>query len=187
MQNAVDIEVIRALLPLAADNDIRHYLNGVYIDFQATRTIYVATQGHMLGIYTDTTAINEDVHNTVIPRDVVKALKPKHAKLRMGTLHVNPDTREARILNPANSQDLGFRPIDGEFPDYQRVVPAKTSGVAANYNAEYLYTFAQINKMLGASSPGLVGLQQNGDGGAIVKLCRDQFIGVIMPMRIRNA
>ena len=186
MQNAVDIEVIRALLPLAADKDIRQYLNGVYIDFQATRTIYVATQGHMLGIYTDDTVTNEDVHNVIIPRDVVKALKPKHA-LRMGTLHVNPDTREARILNPANGQDFGFNPIEGQYPDCQRVVPAKTSGVAANYNAEYLYAFAQVNKMLGASSPGLVVLQQNGDGGAIVKLCRDQFIGVIMPIRIRNA
>ena len=185
MQNAVDIEVIRALLPLAADKDIRHYLNGVYIDFQATRTVYVATNGHMLGIYTDDTVTNEDVHNTVIPRDVVKALKPKHAKLRMGTLHVNPDTREARILNPANGQDFGFKPIEGRYPDYQRVVPAKTSGIAANYNAEYLYAFAQVNKMLGASSPGLVVLQQNGDGGAIVKLLRDQFIGVIMPMRMR--
>ena len=187
MQNAVDIEVIRALLPLAADKDIRWYLNGVYIDFQATRTIYVATQGNMLGMYTDTTVINEDVHNVIIPRDVVKALKPKHGKLRMGTLHTNTDNREVRILNPANSQDLGFRPIEGTYPDYQRVVPAKTSGIAANYNAEYLYAFAQVNKMLGASSPGLVVLQQNGDGGAIVKLCRDQFIGVIMPIRIRNA
>ena len=186
MQNAVDIEVIRALLPLAADKDARWYMNGVYVEFQATRTVYVATNGHMLGIYTDDTVTNEDVHNVIIPRDVVKALKPKHA-LRMGTLHVNPDTREARILNPANGQDFGFNPIEGQYPDYQRLIPAETSGVAANYNAEHLYAFAQVNKMLGASTPGHIVLHQNGDKSASVKLCRDQFTGVIMSIRIRNA
>ncbi len=184
MENAVDIDVIRALLPLAADKDIRYYLNGVYVEFQATRTVYVATQGHMLGIYTDDTMTNDDVHNVIIPRDVVKMLKPKHGKLRMGTLHINPDTREARILNPANSQDLGFKPIEGKYPDYRRVVPTETSNECANYNAEYLYAFAQVNKMLGASTPGHVMLQQNGDKAAIVKLCRDQFTGVIMPVRM---
>ena len=183
MQNAVDIEVIRAFLPLAADKDIRRYLNGVYVEFQATRTVYVATNGHMLGIYTDDTVTNEDVHNVIIPRDVVKMLKPKHT-LCTGTLHTNTDNREVRILNPANSQDLGFKPIEGPYPDYQRVIPAETSGVAANYNAEYLYAFAQANKMLGASTPGHIMLQQNGDKGASVKLCRDQFTGVIMPVRM---
>ena len=183
MQNAIDIEVIRALLPLAADKDVRRSLNGVYVEFQATRTVYVATNGHMLGIYTDDTVTNEDVHNVIIPRDVVKALKPKHA-LRMGTLHVNPDTREARILNPANGQDFGFNPIEGKYPDYQRVVPKETSNECANYDAEYLYAFAQANKLLGASTPGHVVLHQNGDKGASVKLCRDQFTGVIMPVRM---
>lgn len=186
MQNAVDIEVIRALLPLAADKDIRWYLNGVYVEFQATRTVYVATNGHMLGIYTDDTVTNEDVHNVIIPRDVVKALKPKHA-LRMGTLHVNPDTREARILNPANGQDFGFNPIEGQYPDYQCAVPKETSNECANYDAEYLYAFAQANKLLGASTPGHIVLHQNGDKSASVKLCRDRFTGVIMPIRIRNA
>lgn len=185
MENAVDIEVIRALLPLAADKDIRYYLNGVYVEFQATRTVYVATQGHMLGIYTDDTVTNEDdAHCVIIPRDVVKALKPKHGKLRMGTLHINPDTREARILNPANSQDLGFKPIEGQYPDYKRVVPTETSNECAIYNAEDLYAFAQVNKMLGASTPGHVMLRQNGDKGAMVRLCRDQFTGVIMPVRM---
>jgi len=184
MENTINVEVTRALLPLAAEKDLRNYLNGVYVDFQADKTIYVATNGHMLGVYTEQ-AENEHAFNIIIPRDVVKQLKPKSGKAKWGKISYDPEAKSGRILNPANSQDFGFTPPTGVYPDYLRVIPQETSGEVGQFDAEYLYAFAQVNKALGANNPGLVKIDHNGErGAALVHLPDDKFVGVIMPMRM---
>ena len=184
MENTVNIEATKALLPLAAEKDIRFYMNGVYIDFQVDKTIYVATNGHILGVYTED-AENEHTFTVIIPRDVVKQLKPKKGTAKWGKLVFDPESNSGRVLNPANSQDLGFTPLGGSYPDYLRVIPDKTSGEVGQFDAEYLYAFAQVNKALGASNPGVFKLDHNGErGAALVHLFDDNFTGVIMPIRV---
>jgi len=183
VENTINIEVTKALLPLAAEKNICQYLNGVYIDFQADKTVYVATNGHMLGIYTEA-AHNDHMFNIIVPRDVVKQLKPKSGKAKWGKLSFDPESKLGRIINPANSQDFGFIPPAGVYPDYMRVIPDKTSGEVGQFNAEYLYAFAQVNKVLGAWNPGWVKINHNGERGAIVHLSDDRFTGVIMPVRV---
>ena len=183
MENTINIEVTKALLPLAAEKDIRQYLNGVYIDFQHDKTIYVATNGHMLGIYTESVE-NERTFNIIIPRDVVKQLKPKSGKAKWGKLSFDPESKSGRVINPANGQDFGFIPPAGVYPDYTHVIPDKTSGGAGQFNAEYLYAFAQVNKALGAKYPGIFKIDHNGEQGAIVHLSDDRFTGIIMPCRV---
>jgi len=184
MENTVNIEATKALLPLAAEKDIRFYLNGIYIDFQADKTVYVATNGHILGIYTEK-AENEHVFSVIIPRDVVKQLKPKKGTAKWGKISYDPETKAGRILNPANTQDFGFTPIEGVYPDYMRVIPEKTSGEVGQFDAEYVYAFAQVNKALGASYPGRFKIDHNGErGAALVHLFDDNFTGVIMPILV---
>jgi hypothetical protein len=101
----------------------------------------------------------------------------------LGTLRVDPESNNARIINPGSSQDFGFTPVEGTFPDYQRVIPAELNGEAAQYNVEYLYAFAQVNKALGAGYPGNVVLRHNGNSGALIELIDANFTGVIMPFR----
>jgi DNA polymerase III sliding clamp (beta) subunit (PCNA family) len=185
MENTINIEVLRALLPLAAKKDVRNYLNGVYVDFQADKTIYVATNGHVLGLYTEAVE-NEHAFSVVIPGDVVKQLKlnPKPGTAKWGDLVFNPETNTARITNPGAGQDFGFTPLNGTtYPDYTKVIPAETSGEAAQFDAELLYLFAQVNKSLGAGYPGRFKVDHNGNAGALVHLSRDEFLGVIMPFR----
>jgi DNA polymerase III sliding clamp (beta) subunit (PCNA family) len=45
MEFEVDLKILKALLPLTPKTDIHYYLNGVYVKFEATKTIYVATNG----------------------------------------------------------------------------------------------------------------------------------------------
>ena len=183
MENTINVEATKALLPLAADKDIRQYLNGVYIDFQFDKTIYVATNGHMLGVYTEV-AQNEHTFTVIIPRDLVKQLKPKPGNAKWGTLVFDPEAKTGRVLNPANSQDFGFTPIEGVYPDYMRVIPEKTSGEVGQFDAEYVYAFAQVNKALGASYPGRFKIDHNGERGALVHLPDENFVGVLMPCRV---
>jgi DNA polymerase-3 subunit beta len=182
MENTINIETLRALLPLAAKKDVRYYLNGVYVDFQRDKTIYVATNGAVLGLYTETVE-NENIFDIIIPCDVVKQLKPKRGTAKWGDLTFDPEKNTARIVNPGASQDFGFTPLDGKFPDYTKVIPSETSGEAAQFDAELLYLFAQVNKSSGATHPGRFKVDHNGAAGALVHLFRNEFIGVIMPFR----
>jgi DNA polymerase III sliding clamp (beta) subunit (PCNA family) len=182
MENTLNLEVLRALLPLAAKKDVRRYLNGVYIDFQPAQTIYVATNGHVLGKYVEAVE-NEYVFDITIPGDVVKQLKPKPGTAKWGDLIFNPETKAARIINPGAGQDFGFAPLDGKYPDYTKVIPSNASGEAAQFDVKLLSLFAQVNKSLGAKYPGRIKIDHNGNAGALVHLCRDAFLGVIMPFR----
>jgi DNA polymerase III sliding clamp (beta) subunit (PCNA family) len=167
---------------LAAKNDIRRYLNGVYVDFQRDKTIYVATNGVVLGKYVETVE-NEHVFSAIIPADIVKQLKPKPGTAKWGDLTLNPETKAARIINPGAGQDFGFIPLDGKFPDVSKVIPSSTSGEVAQFNVDLLSLFAQVNKLFGAETPGKIEILHNGSVGALVHLSREEFTGVIMPFR----
>jgi DNA polymerase III sliding clamp (beta) subunit (PCNA family) len=183
METTINIEILRALLPLAAKKDPRRYLNGVYIEFQCDKTVYVATNGYVLGKYVEAVE-NEHVFSVIVPGDVVKQLKPKSGTAKWGDLIFNPEANTARIINPGAGQDFGFAPLNGKFPDVSKVIPSSTSGEVAQFDAELLYLFAQVNKSFGAKYPGRIKLDHNGTGGALVHLCRGEFTGVIMPVRL---
>jgi len=185
MENVINIEVTHALFHLAAEKDIRQYLNGIYVDFQLDKTVYVATNGHLVGIYTEA-AQNEHAFSVIIPRDVVKQLKLKlkTGKAKWGKLIYDLESKAGRILNSANSQDLGFTPPPGTYPNYQRVIPEETSGEAGQFNAEYIYAFVQVNKALGARYPGMVKIDHNGEGAALIHFSDAAFTGILMPCRV---
>lgn len=185
MVNVVNIQAIRALLHLASKGDIRPAINGVFVDFQADKTIYVATNGHILGVYTESTGMSETGHvfSVIVPYEVVKQLKP-NPKSKLGKLIYDPESKSGRIINPAAWQDLGFTPPDLVYPDYTHVIPDKTSGEVAQFDAEYVYAFAKVNKALGAAYPGRFMIDHNGARAALVHLSDEKFLGVLMPLRV---
>jgi DNA polymerase III sliding clamp (beta) subunit (PCNA family) len=182
MENTINIEVVRALLPLSAKKDVRQYLNGVFVDFHADKTIYVATNGHVLGMYTEAVE-NEHTFSIIIPGDVVKQLKPMPRTGKWGDLSFDPEKNAARITNPGASQDFGFTPLEGSYPDYTKAIPANPSGEAAQFDVDLLCLFAQVNKALGAKYPGRIKIDHNGNAGALVHLWDAALTGVIMPFR----
>jgi hypothetical protein len=113
----------------------------------------------------------------------VKQLKVARGTGKWGDLIFNPEANTARIVNPGAGQDFGFIPIKNNFLDYTKVIPSSTSGEVAQFDAELLYLFAQVNKSFGAKFPGRIKIDHNGNAGAIVHLSRDEFLGLIMPVR----
>ena len=180
----VDTRVLRALLHLSGNKDIRYYLNGVHVAFTPDQTVYTATNGTVLGRVTERAA-NPGSAVLIIPREVIKSLRPTAKAL--AALHID-EGRKARIVQelPSGVVDINFTGIDGVYPDCDRVIPARTSGEAGNYDAELLALFTASNKELGAKYPGQFKLHQNGaDGAALVSsLVRSTFVGVIMPIRV---
>lgn len=188
MQNQFTIQqsTLDAMLLIAGKKDIRYYLNGVYIEFDATTTRAVGCDGHKLGIFQSSVpSSNTGAGSIVIPRDVIENLPKKCGILAFAQIsdtHWQIDT---------GATTVGFTPYDDKYPDFRRVVhglqTAGTTGVAAGFNLDYLNQFEKCGNLL-AGSKLKVGnrlrLHHNGDAAALVLLnCVDGFAGVVMPLR----
>ena len=113
---------LKAVLLAAGKKDIRYYLNGIHVN---SRHI-VGTDGHRVHVIAHG---GDWPHDPVtIPREVVElAVKAKTLEL----------TLTAEALGA-----ISYKPIDGIYPDYMRVIPAQTEVVTAeryaDLNPDYL-------------------------------------------------
>ncbi len=104
-----------------ASQDVRYYLNGLLLEREENLLRAVATDGHRLALGSITTATSVAEKNSIIV--------PRKGILELGRL-LN-DTEENVTVAFSNQQikvelpDLHFtsKLIDGQFPNYQRVLP----------------------------------------------------------------
>ena len=186
MKNQFNVKqsTLDALLLIAGKKDIRYYLNGLYIEFDATTTRVVGCDGHKLGIYQETKE-NTGAGSLIILRSTIENL-PKKA----GDLTFIQDENNQWRINAENCA-VFLTPENAQYPDFRRVVSsiqtAGTSGVAAGYNLNYLNDFEKCGNLLGGNKLRMgnrLRLHHNGDAAGLVLLsCVDGFAGVIMPMR----
>lgn len=184
MQFSIKQSQLKAMLNLAAKQDIRFYLCGVFVEFNQQTTRLVATCGHKLGVLNHSSDDNQGAGSLIIPREVIENL-PKTGKFDPELIISKFDGNATgwTIVIPGGTQ-IVFQQIDGNFPDYRRVCNFKTSGEAASFNYEYMVQFLKVQHALGGSKTCTVNLYQNGTSGALVTLAGvDNFAGVIMPMR----
>lgn len=184
MQFSVTADTLKALTLIAAKGDQRYYLNGVCIDVAvtgATEAVAVATDGHMLiavplQLDPDVTAA---AGQYIIPRELIDGLKARKgalATVKLDARSVTINVGGANITAPL---------IDGQYPDWRRVVPRTVTGLASQIDADYLHAMKKAHKLLGGSySPTIAhNGAETGDGGAARVLLAADAIGVIMPLR----
>ena len=184
MQFSIKQSQLKAMLNLAAKQDIRFYLCGVFVEFNQTTTRLVATCGHKMGLLNHSSDDNQGASALIIPREVIENL-PKTGKFDPELTITKCPINHASwtIVIPGGTQ-IVFQQIEGNFPDYRRVCNFKTSGEAASFNYEYMVQFLKVQHALGGSKTCTVNLYQNGTSGALVTLAGvDNFAGVIMPIR----
>lgn len=182
MQFSIKQSQLKAMLNLAAKQDIRFYLCGVFVEFNQVTTRLVATDGHKLGILNHPSEDNQGAGSLIIPREVIENL-PK-AAIDHELAFTSEDKEGFWKINAPGGTQIVFQQIEGKFPDYRRVCNFKTNGEAASFNYEYMVQFLKVQKALGGSKTNTVNLYQNGTSGALVTLAGvDNFAGVIMPIR----
>jgi DNA polymerase-3 subunit beta len=186
MQFSIKQSQLKAMLNLAAKQDIRYYLNGVFVEFNQQTTRLIATDGHKLGVLNHSSEDNQGAGSLIIPREVIENLpkSPSRAYDPELTITKCPINHASwTIVIPGGTQ-IVFQQIDGVFPDYRRVCQFTTDGTVANFNYEYLVQFLKVQHALGGSKGDTLNLYQNGNSSALVHLEGvPNFVGVIMPMR----
>lgn len=162
---------LKAMALLASKQDIRYYLNGVLVESTGAYTRLVATDGHLLGVFQiSETAHDGNAFSIIIPNEIIAKLDKKDNFLSTNE-HGN-----------WSIDGISFTPVEGKFPDYMRVLPAKpASGESAQFNPELITRFAKCSKLLNGRPWPVIA--HNGESSALVDIGLDRFIGVVMPMR----
>lgn len=191
---AVPVESIKACLIVAAKDDIRHYLQGVCFDVNASRVMTVATDGHRLIAVRSTHSENdppEIVESKVYGRAMRQeylisraALEDVVRGVKAGSL-VQISIDAGMVTLASLKREIRAATIDAQFPDWRRIVPVKTSGEAGQYSAAYLFDFAKIAALFGVKSKGDVHVHHNGprDAALITFGTSSDAIGVLMPYK----
>ena len=178
-----------AMLLIAAKNDIRYYLNGVYIEWNNVLTRAVGCDGHRLAVKQQFVEDNQGAGSIIIPRDVIERLpkRPKNDAIVSITCTGVEDSKKWAIV--AGGVTINFTPCEDRYPDWRRVTHGiKTSGEAAGFNLDYLMSFEKAGVILGGgklrAGGSRVRVHHNGSQGAIVTLDGiDGFAAVVMPLK----
>lgn len=199
MKLTLQHNTIRALLTVAAKDDIRYYLNGVAIDATASGdVVLVATNGHVLLAVPMSVNDIEDLRpgSFIIPRQALESVKPVKAgrtvlpiTLEITVPNPEPDPQRpgVTIQKPTQFAVTGATTatgtvVDGIYPDWRRVMPASASGETAQFNPALVARMGDAAQLLGGKPEYMV-IHHNGAGGALVSGLANGALGVVMPLR----
>jgi hypothetical protein len=174
--------------PFQSRDPTRFYLEGFYVqpgtDGGAT---IVATDGHTMAIF-------KDKAGTVKVPGIIKLSKTtlaacKSYKTEIGRVLVVDGERASVYFNWNSEEDPGIlvaaqdgAVIDGTFPDWRRVVPSLPVKFGpATVNGSYLKRF---ERMSNHGKPTAVSVFADNQAGPVIVLTeREDFVGIVMPMR----
>ena len=174
---------------------MRYYLNGVFVEAIPSETRMIATNGNCMGILREQKA-GDDLNDVpalvgfIIPDTAIKAMLAWKAPKYFNETNISitvpddyADNYHAEFRAEFAGNAMVFKRIDGKFPDYQRVVPKTVSGIAGNFNPDYLAISNAAKQDIHGKNAIPPVLLQNGPDGAAIQLIAENFFAVIMPLR----
>lgn len=135
----------------AAKNDIRHYLNGVYLDVWR-KTLTASTGSYLSRIHCEP---EDDDVSCIIPTAAFTAARKlctkKSPPVYIRTRKISEEQIEVRVTNEL--EYIVFLGINGLYPNVDSVIPPSPPAISIALNAEFLATIQRticVNSELGA-------------------------------------
>ncbi|MDI9684284.1 hypothetical protein [Burkholderia cenocepacia] len=180
------IAQLKAAQFLAAENDIRAYFNGVYLEATPFETRLVGCDGTKIGVVRHAVENDVDAGTTatlIVPNDIIDKAKVTKRDM-LAAARVEIDNGQHTLCIDALDLRMPFSPPAGRFPEYRRVFPKTTSGEPGQFDPQLLIAFAKAGKtLLHTSNNPVPHLAYNGDNARVTFNNYDEFVGVIMGMR----
>ncbi len=185
---SISARTVALAASMMAKNDIRYYINGVYIEPHPVKgVVAVGTDGHMLAIAHDPDgSIDKPAIFSLSPRTVAMLKTNKTGKVRVvgGKLEVTNIADVVQHIQPEPYE------LTGKYPDWRKVLPAADElefGLAACFNLDYLKA---IPSALFTGLPGVHCFRKKSDPQtATTSVCvfepadGTKAVFVIMPMK----
>lgn len=202
----------KAIAPLAlfmARNDIRYYLNGMYVSPHPQGGVYIAaTDGHRLAVWRDPQGHCDQPRILAISPELIAAAKKKHkAEVPFHDKRISyengrlvlaqwntTDGKAKDGWTPTALIELHIQPgkadIDGTYPNMWRVIPKEEDLVPVlhgHMQAQYLKDLGAVSALLGGGKQSWMWHFSTGAGGNGAVLTRfsaaDNFMVITMPCR----
>jgi len=150
----IDIRALKACSFAMSTDETRYYLKGVCLEISDGGVLAIATDGHrMVAIAaTDEWSSKMDGHTVpgakeiIVPADTLKRIK-LNKRITHGTITQSGD--EWRIDYYCDA--YVFKPIDGSFPLWRRVLPKHSQvGAWAHFNPDHVSDFGKIASVYGS-------------------------------------
>ena len=193
MKLNLNARLVAAICEFKAKNDIRYYLNGVYVEpLESGGAVIVATNGHCMGIWRDTAAIVERAAILRIGKQLREACRETddgHLELIDGRLAVTNGKKTEYHVQPNGEKDGEVMPWEIEsakYPNWKAVFPVECqTGPMGMFNAGYLKLVNKALKIVTGTDFSGITLRQSDENKSIFVSCGflPDFAAIIMSMR----
>ena len=114
------IDMIGQTIFAVSDDETRYFMNGVYLENVEGQLVMVATDGRRLSYIARTVdAQIPDFSGVIVPPKILNLIR----KLASGEGTVKLAVAEKSLFVHFDSQRISSALIEGQFPNYQRVIP----------------------------------------------------------------
>lgn len=110
------------------NQDIRYYLNGLFISTEGNSIKLVATDGHRLAFIEQEIDSNVEKSDIIVPRKTILEL---YKLLNQTDEPVTIEIGKNQVIFSLNNIVIHSKVIDGKFPDYTRVIPTTNQKIVA--------------------------------------------------------
>jgi DNA polymerase-3 subunit beta len=146
-EGEVDLELSQSLVRqmiertgfAMAQQDVRYYLNGMYLEIKAGRLRFVATDGHRLALCTAPGELAAEDKSVIVPRKGILEL----ARLLDGDGSVTLIVGSNHIRAVTDQFTFTSKLVDGKFPEYERVLPKSPDKAVSGDRSELKQAFTR--------------------------------------------
>ena len=139
------IEMISQTIFAISDDETRYFMNGVYMEKQENTIIMVATDGRRLSFISKEFSVNmPDYEGVIIPPKVLNLVK----KLASGEGELKLAVTEKNIFVEFDNQKISSNLIEGQFPNYKRVIPEHQEYMIKINKAEFVDALKRVSLLV---------------------------------------
>ena len=136
------LEMVNQTIFAVSDDETRYFMNGVYLESRDSDIIMVATDGRRLSyIKKEFTPPEGGFESIIIPVKILGLIK----KLASGEGEFNIAISDKTLFIKFDNNSIYSNLIEGQFPNYQRVIPEKQDHVAIISKSDFLSALRRVS------------------------------------------
>ena len=191
MKITISTSILAAVLLFRGIEDVRYYLNGLYLETGTNGARLVGCDGHQLAVAKLEGEYQES--SIILPNSLVAAVKSKAKAPQAVTLEFTEGhqqyVKKGNVEGIFVPRDITLtfgeltttaKELDGKFPEYRRVVPSEVDGMTAQFDPRLINRIDKACSTLGSKA--FVGVAYNGDRSAL-SVIDESFVVVTMPYK----
>ena len=134
------LEMIGQTIFSVSDDETRYYMNGVYLERKDSKLIMVATDGRRLS-YIEKNVDAPEFTGIIIPPKALNLIR----KLASGQGTMNLAINDKQLYVQFDNQKIHSNLIEGQFPNYQRVIPESQSFTIGLKKEEFVEALKRVS------------------------------------------